>query len=225
MKQGSDDCGPHLTIVGGQPRELPRRRPFSSKVPVGIEVVLHKAAREPDFRALLLGDRDAGLRASGVRLTETELAALRAAPPAVLVAMIEGLEDPARPPSRLLGFVAAAAASLAAGTATVGCGGTISAGVTGSAEAGVDAGADVDAHFPNAAVVRTMDAGADVDAHFPNAAVVRTMDAGADVDAHFPNAAVVRAMDAGADVDAGFPSAGARVWDAGTPPPSDASKD
>jgi hypothetical protein len=208
MKHDSGDGGPNLTIVGGQPRPARRRGGFTTRVPVGIEVVLHKAAREPELRALLLRDRDAGLRSAGFTLAETELAALRAAPPAVLAAMIDRLNDPARPQTRLFGIVAAAAASLAAGTASMGCGGTI-------ANAGVlmeiDSGADAEAGFPSAGVRAPVDAGLEIEGGIVSAGVRAPMDAGIDVDSGVATAGVRAPMDAAIDVDSGIVSAGVRA--------------
>jgi hypothetical protein len=130
-----------LTIVGGQPEERRRKRPFKVNIPAGIELVLHKAATDASFRAELSTNREATLDACDIMLTPTERAALGAVGGAVLDAMITNLGVARRKPSAVMRVVAAAAASLAAGTAGVDCG--IQAEPPVYADAGVDAKFDV----------------------------------------------------------------------------------
>jgi hypothetical protein len=90
-------------------------------VPVGIEKVLFRAARDPGFRGLLLEDRPRALQAAGVELRPFEREMLAAISPAALAGTIDSLvpENPRK--RRFMGLVAAATTSLAAGTAVVSC--------------------------------------------------------------------------------------------------------
>jgi len=121
----SDDVKqkPDLTIVGGQPhRGRRRKRRGKIKVPVGLEKVLFHAARDEVFKAELLSDRMVAIAVIGVKLRSSERAMIEAVSDVELKAMIDRLE-PANPRRRkFMGLVAAAATSLAAGTAVVaGC--------------------------------------------------------------------------------------------------------
>jgi hypothetical protein len=113
---------PKLTIVGGQPHGK-RRRNFRGKikVPVGFEKALYHAARDDGFKARLLADPGAAIESVGIKLRSSELAMLRAITPAALDSMIAGIvpENPRR--RKFMGLVAAAAASLAAGTVAGSC--------------------------------------------------------------------------------------------------------
>ena len=111
---------PDLTIVGGQPGRRLRRGP-EVQVPVGLEKALYLAARDDEFKARLLADPAAFIAEQGIELRPSELATLSAISPAVLESMVDRLvpENPRR--RKFMGLVAAAAASLAAGTALVSC--------------------------------------------------------------------------------------------------------
>jgi len=129
MNDDNEHEGPVLTIVGGQPRrplvggQIGRRDKFAQKiqVPVGLEKVLYLAARDPALEEMLLADRDKAVAALGLELRPSEKAMLDAAPNAVLEAMIGSIETKNTRKRKFMGLVAAAAASLAAGTASVGC--------------------------------------------------------------------------------------------------------
>jgi hypothetical protein len=114
---------PKLTIVGGQPHGE-RRRKFRGKikVPVGFEKALFHAARDDDFKALLLADPQTAIAGKGIRLRPSELAMITAITPSAMESMIDSLvpENPRR--RKFMGLVAAAAASLAAGTVAASCG-------------------------------------------------------------------------------------------------------
>jgi len=107
-------------LVGGS---IGRRAKFSQKVsvPVGLEKVLYLAARNPDLKARLLADRSGTIDGLGVALRPSEKAMIEAAPPSALAAMIDRIE-PSNPRRRkFMNLVAAAATSLAAGTALPVC--------------------------------------------------------------------------------------------------------
>lgn len=112
---------PNLTIVGGQPRP-DRVVPGSenTEIPIGFEMLLYRAAEEPEFREQLLSNRAEAIADSGVELRPSERNMLTAIPDRALERMIHRLEPERRPPRRLMGNVAAAVASLAAGTAALG---------------------------------------------------------------------------------------------------------
>ena len=150
---------PTLTIVGGQPQRklvggsIGRRAKFaqSVQVPVGLEKVLYLAARDPDLKARLLADRAGTIAELGVTLRPSERAMLEAAPCAAIEAMVDRI-NPGNPRKRkFMSLVAAAATSLAAGTALVGCA-CESMGIRDDVDAGTDT--DVDAG-QDAAVVDT----------------------------------------------------------------------
>jgi hypothetical protein len=112
------DEGPELTIVGGQPRRRRRGRGAGTMdVPVGFETLLYRAARDDAFKRQLLAHRPSALAAAGIRLRPSEEAMLSQISDEALARMIAGLV-PSNPRGRqFLGKVAAAATSLAAGTA------------------------------------------------------------------------------------------------------------
>jgi hypothetical protein len=89
-----------------------------AEVPVNLERVLLLAARDPRFRETLLRDREAALAGHSLRLRDSERDALRATPPRVLAAMIEGTAA-ARAGRTPMGRAAAAAV---AGTLLVSAG-------------------------------------------------------------------------------------------------------
>jgi hypothetical protein len=107
-------------LVGGS---IGRRARFAQRVqvPVGLEKILYLAARDPELRERLLADSKGTIAALGVQLRPSEQAMLEAAPRAVLAAMIDRVV-PANPRKRrFMNLVAAAATSLAAGTALPAC--------------------------------------------------------------------------------------------------------
>jgi hypothetical protein len=107
---------------GEQRRFLTRSRPMGKvKVPVGLQKALYHAAQDDEFKARLLADPQATITESGISLRPSELAMLGAISPNALEAMIDSLvpENPRR--RKFMGLVAAAAASLAAGTAIGSC--------------------------------------------------------------------------------------------------------
>jgi hypothetical protein len=109
---------PKLTIVGGQP--VPHKNSTDDpdiEVPVGVEMLLYRAARNPQFKQQLLDDRAGAIADSGVRLRASERAALQNVSPQVLCNMIERLRPANLRGRRFMTKVAAAVTSLAAGTA------------------------------------------------------------------------------------------------------------
>lgn len=112
---------PGLTIVGGQPkRERVDPTAQETEVPVGFEMLLYRAAREPAFRQRLLANRTAAVAESGIPLRPSEQTTLEAVSDAMLEQMIERLQASSPQRSRLMVNVAAAVTSLAAGTAALG---------------------------------------------------------------------------------------------------------
>ncbi len=112
---------PELTIVGGQPSKKRRKGESGTvQVPVGLEKLLFYAARDTDFKQHLLDDPAAAIAGKNMRLRPSELAMLNAVSKEALTSMIDNVvpENPKR--RKFMGLVAAAAASLAAGT-TEGC--------------------------------------------------------------------------------------------------------
>jgi hypothetical protein len=114
-------------------------------VPVGVEKLLYLAARDDGFKRRLLDDRAAAIEESGTRLRPSEAAALDAIDSATLERMIGSIvpENPRR--RKFMGLVAAAATSLAAGTAVISCDGAsddMSKGATGDTD--VDGDTDTD---------------------------------------------------------------------------------
>ena len=112
---------PDLTIVGGQPREE-RFDPGSedTEVPVGFEMLLYRAARDPEFRQQLLTDRKAAADKWGIRLRPSEQATLEAVSDDALDHMIDRLASANPQRSKFMVNVAAAVTSLAAGTVSLG---------------------------------------------------------------------------------------------------------
>ena len=112
------------------------------QVPVGVEKLLYLAAQDDGFKERLLEDRAAAMNEAGVQLRPSEAAALEAIDASTLEKMIEAIvpENPRR--RKFMGLVAAAATSLAAGTAVISCDGAggddLSKGITGDTE--VDGG-------------------------------------------------------------------------------------
>jgi hypothetical protein len=132
-------------LVGGT---VGKHRRFSQsvKVPVGVEKILYLAARDPDLRARLLADRAGTIAGLGVELRESERAMLAAAPVAALETMMERIDASNPRKRRFMNVVAAAATSLAAGTAAmscVSCGG-VGPDVDTDTNYGVDAGVGPD---------------------------------------------------------------------------------
>jgi hypothetical protein len=115
--------GPALTIVGGQPLRKGRRHEPQAKIqiPVGLEKLLYLAARDPALKERLLADRAGAIDALGVRLRPSERAILEVVPPAALAAMVGRIAPQNPRKRRFMNLVAAAATSLAAGTAGVAC--------------------------------------------------------------------------------------------------------
>ena len=140
---GDGRRGAGRPLVGGS---IGKRERFAQKVsvPVGLEKVLYLAARDSDLRARLLADRAGTIAALGVALRPSERAMLEAAPRAGLDAMIDRIDVSNPRKRRFMNLVAAAATSLAAGTALVGCS-TESGGIRDDVDTDADAGADASA--------------------------------------------------------------------------------
>jgi hypothetical protein len=163
---------------------------FSQKVavPVGLEKILYLAARDPELRRRLLEDRAATIGALGVRLRPSERAMLEAAPVDELEAMIGRIDASNPRRRRFMNVVAAAATSLAAGTAAMSC---VSCGGVGpdvDADAGMDAGTDTDT-----------DSDADSDADSDTGSDSDTVDTDTE---NYVDAGVGPDVDADSDVDA-----------------------
>lgn len=126
MSKDDERQVPSLTIVGGQPkanRHIPGGE--EADVPAGLQMLLYQAARDGELKRRLLADRAEALDQSGIALEDSERATLQAVSDDALVAMIDRIV-PSNPRSRsVMTKVAAAVASLAAGTAagtiTVAC--------------------------------------------------------------------------------------------------------
>ena len=178
--------GPVLTIVGGQPSN--RYRPAGTiKVPVGVEKLLLHAARDSAFRDLVLDDPVAAAASAAIALRPSEVAMLQVVPRSTLEAMVSNIvpNNPKR--RKFMGLVAAAAASLAAGTVGACDGGptddTVDADEPTINAGGIDGDIDVDTDADT-----DLDVDADGDADDPDAddpldAEADTGEAGADPDA------------------------------------------
>lgn len=92
------------TIVGGRP---PTSAQALRQVPRGIEVLLKKAAIDPDFRALLLSQRSKVSESISLKLDETEATVIDTLPEKSLAVMIERAEVPHSQRKAFLGCVAA----------------------------------------------------------------------------------------------------------------------
>jgi hypothetical protein len=105
------------TIVGGRPPGSGRN--FTMNVPRGIEVLVKKAAVDPEFRQLLLAQRGAAAASIGLELDPAESAILGAISEDHLARIICQTVVPAEQRHVLLGRVAAATlVALGAGLAT-----------------------------------------------------------------------------------------------------------
>jgi hypothetical protein len=122
--QPDGDAAPGTTIVGGQPDG--QRRKGVVSVPVGLEQLLYTAARDADFRAELLRDRERAAARLRIALTDSERSALVIAPQVQLEAMIDRI-DTSEQNLKRRGFMRAVAATvvtLAAGSGLTACGGS-----------------------------------------------------------------------------------------------------
>ena len=126
---------PHLTIVGGQPVKPDRKHEM--EVPVGLEKLLFMAAGDEMLEADLLRDRFGTIDRLGIRLRPSEAAMLESVSSDGLREMVDRIrpDNPRR--CKLMGVVAAAATSLAAGTAVISCDGI-------GATDGIRPGEDID---------------------------------------------------------------------------------
>ena len=89
-------------------------------VPRGIELLVKKASVDPEFKALLLADREAAAAAIELELEPSEAAMLRAVPREQLEAIIAHTTVPEEQRRLFLGKVAAAALA-ALGLSSVAC--------------------------------------------------------------------------------------------------------
>lgn len=80
------------------------------EIPVSLEQVLLRAARDEDFRHALLDDREAALEANGFFLRPSEVVTLQAMPDKVLRTTIERLDPPKQRNQRFAKAVATAVA-------------------------------------------------------------------------------------------------------------------
>ena len=113
------------------------------KIPVGLEKLLYLAADNPAFKNKLLDDWHAAAVESGVKLRPSEGAILATAHRDTISRMIDSIvpSNPRR--RRFMGRIAAAAASLAAGTVLV-SGGCDADSVSRGVGPGVDIDTDTD---------------------------------------------------------------------------------
>ena len=90
--------------------------PGRIEVPVGLEKLLFHAARDAEFKKKLLEDTQSAIAFSKVKLRASELMMLQAIPRDSLERMIDSIvpQNPRR--RQFMGLIAAATASLAAGT-------------------------------------------------------------------------------------------------------------
>jgi len=105
------------TIVGGRP---PGSGQGLGPIPRGIEVLVKKAAVDPQFKQLLFDKRDEAAGAIGLTLDPAEVMMLRAAPLEQLEAIVAGTEVPDQQRRAFLG-TAAAVMLAAIGVSTPGC--------------------------------------------------------------------------------------------------------
>ncbi|MDY0164939.1 MAG: hypothetical protein RBS80_00260 [Thermoguttaceae bacterium] len=106
-----------MTIVGGRP---PGSGQPVGPVPRGAEILIKKAAVDPEFRTLLVERRAAAADEIGLQLDPAEAMMLAAAPAAQLEAIIERTTVPQEHRRAFLGK-AAAAMLAAVGISTAGC--------------------------------------------------------------------------------------------------------
>jgi hypothetical protein len=103
------------TIVGGRP---PGSGRTWGAIPRGVEVLVKKAAIDPEFRALLLAQRAEAANAIGLVLDPAEVAMLNTVPAAQLEAIIDRTTVPVESRAAFLGRAAAVMlAALGADTA------------------------------------------------------------------------------------------------------------
>jgi len=95
------------TIVGGQPAGNERHL---TEVPIGLEQLLAMAATSEEFSRALLDDRDSAVEVSGVTLTRTEWAILKATSDPVLDQMVSQVDVRLPKPERRQFLERAAAA-------------------------------------------------------------------------------------------------------------------
>lgn len=127
MGTGKKTSTPELKPVSGRPRgeyRIPGSE--NTQIPIGFEMLLYRAAQQPAFKQQLLADRGAALRDSAIVLRPSEQALLETVSNEALETMIAHIAPSNPRRRRLMGNVAAAVTSLAAGTAAVatldGCG-------------------------------------------------------------------------------------------------------
>lgn len=125
------------TIVGGRP-------PGSGKplgpLPRGIEVLLKKAAVDPEFRKLLLENPLAAAGSIELQLDPVEQAMLQSIPEKQLAAVIEQTVVPEPQRRAFLGRAASLMLAVLGGVTFTGCGEGASRGIRPAAPAGVQPG-------------------------------------------------------------------------------------
>lgn len=107
------------TIVGGRP---PGSGQPVGNIPRGMEVLVKKAAVDPEFRALLLAQRDQVAQSIGLTLEPAEAMMLRGVPAAQLEKIIAETVVPEEHRRTFLGHAAVAMLALVAAVASFGCG-------------------------------------------------------------------------------------------------------
>jgi hypothetical protein len=107
------------TIVGGRPPGSGRE---NGAIPRGVEVLVKKAAVDPEFRAVLLEKRAAAADAIGLELTDSEKAMIGIVPERQLDSIIAHTDVPDTQRRAFMGRAAVVMlAALGTGLATAGC--------------------------------------------------------------------------------------------------------
>ena len=121
MEKGKKEK-PGLTIVGGQPRQRKGRAREAVVVPVGLEKLLFLAASDPALKDRLIENPRDTVKELKINLRPSEQAMLDTVSPSALEAMVARIVPQNLKRRKFMGLVAAAAASLAAGTVAGSCG-------------------------------------------------------------------------------------------------------
>lgn len=151
IQPGQPKQAAKTTIVGGQP---PGNQRYLTEVPVGLEQLLAMAASNEEFAEALQVDLDTAVAASGVALSDTERAVLRATPVPMMKKMIDRVETLLPRPERRI-FLERAAAALAL---LLGAGGLAACKEPGKGTKSGGASDPMDAHPKAMDMPRPMDA-------------------------------------------------------------------
>ena len=116
VEEGKEVVG--RTIVGGRPRVRHKKK---TRVPIGIEKLLCRAAMDVGLKRALLDDRDAVLASLGNEVSETESVILRSIPADTLALMIERIDVKKHARKRFMRGVVAASLLAASTMVADGC--------------------------------------------------------------------------------------------------------